>query len=418
MKLSKRLARSLSIFLAMILLLGTAACGLGSQKRENKDHLPTMTLALRSGIYSDVIISCLPKFEEEHGIFCEVLELSEEELHSAVAEDAANETGAYDLCMVDGSWMAEYTENGVLANLTELGYALDEDIIPATTEVCYHEGDVFLAPYYGNVTVLLYNKALLQEAGYDPASVGSLQDIYDICEKTKAGRNMGFMYRGDTPNNIVVDFLPILLSFGGWVVDEENNPTVDTEEFHEAMEFYLKLIATGKAAEKEDLIMAIANRAAVMGIGWPGWYTPAKNSSADYVALSGKEADESPEYNANVYGIWTLGIPANSGKKELAEELLSYLMDAKTQKETVPLGGVPCRYSSLHDEEVLADFPQYKAVCDALEGGVYRPIMVEWSDFYTILGNEMREIIAGNQSVDDGLKKAQTELSEMLSKEE
>ena len=31
--------------------------------------------------------------------------------------------------------MAEFTENGVLANLTELGYSLDDDVIPATTAI-------------------------------------------------------------------------------------------------------------------------------------------------------------------------------------------------------------------------------------------------------------------------------------------
>lgn len=407
----------LSIALVGSLVLTMASCG-SSKERSNPDNLPTITLALRSGIYADVIIECLPEFEEEHGIFCEVLELSEDELHSQVFEDAANEEGAYDLCMVDGSWMAQYTANGVLADLSELGYALDDDIIPATTEVCYYDGDVYLAPYYGNVTVLLFNKALVEEAGYDADSIESLEDILLICQDAKAGRNRGFMYRGDTPNNYVVDFLPILLSYGGWVVDENNQPTVDTEEFRNAMNFYLELIATGEAAAKDDLIMAVANQAAAMGVGWPGWYTPTKNSSADYVALSGKATADSPAYNANVYGIWTIGIPENSTNKDLATELLTYLMDKDVQKSTVPSGGVPCRYSSLKDPEVLSTFPQYEAVCDALEGGVYRPIMEEWSDFYTILGGEMAEIIGGSKTVDQGLSDAQRELAEMLSGKE
>ena len=55
---------------------------------------------------------------------------------SGAALDAVNEVGTYDLCMVDGSWMAEFTENGVLANLSEMGYSFDDDIIPATTTIC------------------------------------------------------------------------------------------------------------------------------------------------------------------------------------------------------------------------------------------------------------------------------------------
>ena len=410
----KQLPRKLiSIVLIICMGMSFAACA-ELAPRENNRHLPTMTLALRSGTYADVLVSCLPKFEEEHGIFCEVLELSEDELHNRVLEDAANESGLYDLCMVDGSWTAQYAANDVLADLSDLGYSLDPDIIPATTEICYHNGDVYLAPYYGNVTVLLYNKALIEEAGYQSEEIDSLQDIYDICTKTEAGGNYGFMYRGDTPNNVVVDFLPILLSFGGWVVDEENRPTVDTPAFHQAMDFYLQLIETGTATEKDQVIMAIANKAAAMGIGWPGWYKPEDGSSADYIALSGKASDNDPEHNANVYGIWAIGIPENSQNKELAAELLTYLMDPEVQKKTVPSGGVPCRYSSLQDPKVLESFPQYEAVCDALENGVYRPIMEEWSDFCKILGAEMKEIMDGRKSVDDGLADAQTKLEEML----
>lgn len=405
-----------ALLLVLCMMLSFASCSELTQ-RENVERLPTMTLALRAGNYADAIKSCLPKFEEEHGIFCEILELSEDELHQSILDDAKNEKGAYDLCMVDGSWMAQFTANDILSDLTELGFELDDDIIPATKEVCYHDGHVYLAPYYGNVTVLLYNKALIEEAGYQPESIKSLQDMYDICMKTSAKRNLGFMYRGDTPNNIVVDFLPILLSYGGWVVDEENHPTVDTPEFRQALEFYMQLIGTGQAAEKDELIMAIANKAAAMGIGWPGWYTPAEDSAADYIALSGKIADNSKAYNANVYGVWTIGIPKNSRKQELATELVTYLMDPVVQKGTVTSGGVPCRYSSLKDPAILESYPQYEEVCDALENGVYRPVMEEWSEFYQILGTEMKEILEGRKEVAAGLSDAQRQLEEMLGDE-
>lgn len=89
----------------------------------------TLTLALRAGTYAEVIKECLPQFEKDNNVTCEVLELEEDDLHSKVALDAVNKDGSYDLCMVDGSWMAEYTAGGVLANLTAAGYELDDDII-------------------------------------------------------------------------------------------------------------------------------------------------------------------------------------------------------------------------------------------------------------------------------------------------
>lgn len=408
-------------------LLGTAAffalfCAVGLLSCETKQTVlndkpvATLTLALRAGTYSEVIKSCLLDFQKENNVLCTVLDLSEDELHRRVADNAAYENGDYDFCMVDGSWMAEYTSKGVLANLSELGYSLDDDIIPATTVICYQNGGLYLAPYYGNVTVLLYNKLMVKEAGFSPSEIHSLDDMLKICQFARKRHNLGFMYRGDTANNIVVDFLPILLSYGGWVVDSLNNPTINTPEFLRAFNMYRQLIDTGRAAKKDDLIAAIANKSAAMGIGWPGWYTPTKNSSMDYLAITGRSRFGKATYNANIYGIWAVGIPANSRHKEYAVKLLAYLMDKKVQKATVIKGGVPCRYSSLKDEEILKKFPQYAVVCNALERGMYRPVMEEWTAFYTILGAHMKAILAGEEQMQAGLIAAELELKDMLAK--
>ena len=407
----------LTLVLAGAMVCSLAACG-GNNNSESSetsaDGRTQMSIALRGGVYADVLKECLPAFEEEHNVTIDVQELSEEDLHTSVALNATSAEGAYDLCMVDGSWMAEFTDAGVLANLTELGYELDEDIIEATTSICYVDDNVYLAPYYGNVTVLMLNKAIVEEAGYTADTVDSLEAVLDICQQAQANGKKGFIYRGDNQNNLVVDFLPILLSYGGWVVDENNQPTVNSEEFVNAMNYYMELIATGEAQVKDDLVASVDSGAAAMGIAWPGWYTPTADTPADYIALNGKATPDAEANNANVYGIWCLGIPSNSQNKELAAELLAYLMDPEVQYGTVASGGVPCRYSSLQDEEVLAQYPQYEVVCQALESGVYRPVIAEWTEFYTTLGSEMDNIINGAKTVEGGLNDAQAALEELM----
>lgn len=411
----------LTLVLALAMTLSLAACGGGGEDTADEGSEgstsgePTkMTLILRGGAYGESLEASLAPFEAEHNVDIEVMLMSFDDLHTGIALDAVNEVGTYDLCMVDGSWMAEFTENGVLANLTELGYSLDEDVIPATTTICYVGDDLYLAPYYGNVTVLLYNKANVEAAGYTGDTILSLEDMLAICEKAKADGKLGFIYRGDSQNNLVVDFLPILLSYGGWVIDSNNQPTVNTPEFKDAMNFYLKLIATGSAQVKDDLIASCDTGAGTMGVGWPGWYTPTADTAADYCAITGAVAKGGETHNANVYGVWTIGIPSNSQNKELATELLSYLMDKDVQKSTVPSGGVPCRYSSLQDAEILKTYPQYEVVCKALEGGMYRPVIAEWTQFYTILGAEMDNIVNGVKTVDQGLADAQTQLEALM----
>ena len=163
----------LTLILALAMVLSLAACG--GKKEEAKpaegdaqaSSEPTkMTLILRGGTYGDVIKAALPAFEAEHNVKCEVLDLSFDDLHTKIALNAPNPQGEYDLCMVDGSWMAEFTANNVLANLSDMGYSFDDDIIPATTDICMVDGDIYLAPYFGNVTVMLYNTQTSADAGY------------------------------------------------------------------------------------------------------------------------------------------------------------------------------------------------------------------------------------------------------------
>lgn len=382
-----------------------------SSKKHSKAIL---SLALREGSHADAIMKFLPEFEEKHNISCTVRQFSEKKLRDEIISDVVTNSGLYDLCMIDGSWSAEFIANNLLSNLSEYGYELDDDIIFETESICYDNSNLYLVPYYGNVSVLLYNKLIVREAGYQDENIGSLEDMLKICQEAKKRHNLGFMYRCDTENNIVVDFLPILLSYNAWVLDKDNNPTVDTPEWHKAMEMYLKLIETGRAASKKDLVDAISNKTAAMGIAWPGWYTPTRNSSIDYIALKGKVKNSSPQYNATIYGIWTLGIPSCSQNKKYAVELLKFIMDKENQKKSVLIGGIPCRYSSLTDPEVLRIFPQYDAVRNALETGVYRPQIKEWSEFYSILGKEMRLIINGKKTIDAGLADAQTKLEELM----
>lgn len=381
---------------------------------ENSAETTNMTLILRGGSYAEVIKQALPEFEESHNCKIEVLEMSFDDLHTGIALDAVNATGTYDLCMVDGSWMAEFTENNVLTNLSEMGYSFDEDIIPNTTKICMVGEDIYLAPYFGNVTVMLYNKANVEAAGYKPDDITTLEDMLTVAKASKEAGVNGFAYRGDTGDNIVSDFLPILLAHGGWVVDENNRPTVNTPEFKEAVNYYLELIGTGAAMSKDDVTAAVDNGSATLAIGWPGWYVPSADSAANYMVSPSVAKKGGESYNTSEYGTWTIGIPANSPHPDLALELLKYIMDPEVQLKSVANGGVPCRYSCLTNEEVLKEYPHLETVCKALENGVYRPAIAEWTEFTNILGAEMGNIMAGTKTVEQGLEDAQTQLETLL----
>ena len=416
--------KALSLILALAMALSLAACGgskteapadNGGSTADNTSAEPTqMTLILRGGTYAEALKASLPDFEAEHNVKIDVQELSFDDLHTGIALDAVNSTGAYDLCMVDGSWMAEFTENNVLANLSEMGYSFDDDIIPATTTICKVDDNIYLAPFFGNVTVMLYNKQLIADAGYTPEDITTFEDLKVIAQKTKDAGKTGFLIRGGSADNIVSDFIPHLLVHGGWVIDENNQPTVDTPEFKAAMQEYLDLYALGGTMDKDDIVAAIDGGTAALGQAWPGWYVPTADTNANYTVIPTKLNDSDTPKNTSMYGVWCIGIPNNAPHKDLALELLEYVMSPEVQLASIEVGGVPCRTSCLLNEDVLATYPQYETVCAALQTGVYRPVIAEWTQFTNILGTEMDNIIQGTKTIDQGLADAQTQLVELM----
>lgn len=382
--------------------------GCGTEEKAEK-----LVLAVRSGTYAEVIKMCLPAFEEQYGIACEVIEFSEDDLHTEIIRESLNHKGAYDIVMVDSSWVEECLAEGALANLTSIGYELDDDIIPATTTICVHDGKTYLVPYYGNVTVMLYNRTVAESLGYGEDDFQTMEDIMEFCRSSRSSGNGGFVARGDTDNNVVVDFLPVLRAFGGWVVDEKNKPTVDTPEFKAALEYYMELLETGGMMPKDELIKSIEGGNETVAVGWPGWYA-ADSVNSDYCAFPGMASSGAESFNSNIYGIWTLGIPANCKYKSSAVLLLEYLMDPEVQKSTIQAGGVPCRYSCLTDPEMVASNPHLEVICAALENGIYRPSTRKWPEFYAILGKRMNDIFAGNLDIDSGLLLAQDELEALM----
>ena len=94
--------------------------------------------------------------------------------------------------------------------------------------------------------------------------------------------------------------------------------------------------------------------------------------------------------------------------------MIEYLMDPQVQKNSISVGGVPCRYSSLNNQDVLRQYPHYQSICLALESGQYRPLITQWNDFCEILGSHMREAIERKKAADVCLDEAQKELENLM----
>lgn len=394
----KKIAVVLSLLLALCLFSTVLA-----------DDPETLTLILRAGTYADVLKQAIPAFEEANNCKIEFSEETFDDLHTKIALDAVNAEGAYDVLMLDGTWMTEFTENGVLANLSDLGYKFDEDIIPATTAAGVDaDGNIYMLPYYGNVTIFMYNKDLVDKYN-DGVVPATWNGVLELAQKMKAEGVDGYILRQGAGDPNVTDFLPVLKAFGGWVLNEDfTEVTLNTPEAKAALEFYIDLYKAGNLLDKDNMVAAVNNGSAAMAVGWPGW------GAANYTVIPTRVADDSEEQYTSIYGCWFLGMAENSAKKDLALKFLEYAMDPEVQLATVADGGVPCRESSLLAESTLESKPNLAVVYGALSTGTYRPAVGFYTDLVNTFGPYLDSAVMGTMSVDDALAQGQAACEALL----
>ena len=225
----------------------------------------TLTVAARGGSHVDAMNAVKEAFEQEHNVKVEIMGLESADLKQKIGLDSVNEVGELDLVMVDDPWMPEFGENGILANLTELGYEADADFAEKSLmlgRVPYATGDQFALPYSGNVILFFYNKDLFEKYGVAEAPT-DWAAVLEIAKKVKEGGEIGYVIRGQQGDPIVADFLPVLWAFGGNVFDEDLNVTIDSEEAKAALNLYIELLANGVNYEKNDIVAAVSEGKAI-----------------------------------------------------------------------------------------------------------------------------------------------------------
>lgn len=376
----------------------------------------TLVVAARGGSHVDAMNAVKDAFEAEHDVKIEILGLESADLKQKIGLDSVNEVGELDLIMVDDPWMPEFGENGILANLSELGYEADADFAEkslALGRVPYATGDIYALPYSGNVILFFYNKALFEK--YDVTEVpGDWAAVLEIAKKVSEGGEIGYVIRGTQGDPIVADFLPVLWAFGGNVFDEDFNVTIDSEEAKAALTLYMALLENGVNYEKNDIVAAVSEGKAAMSLGWPSWYISGETASAAYAPIPGKVDGGAEKNAAGMIGNWLMGVTANSGKKELALEFLKYVTSAEAQKTEALHGGVPTRASVLTDAGLTAKYAYFPTLLEATNESVARPRTPLWGEVQTALGAELSAAISGVKSVEDALTTARMQIEMIM----
>ena len=146
--------------------------------------------------------------------------MEEGDLRSAVTADVASGAGQYDIVTIGAYETPQWGANEWLVDLTEAlkaDAAYDvEDILPPVRDVNSIEGKLFAVPFYGESSILMYNKEVLDKAGVTLSANPTWQEVADAAKKVKTADMAGICMRGKPGwGDLFAPLTTVVQTFGG-----------------------------------------------------------------------------------------------------------------------------------------------------------------------------------------------------------
>ena len=194
---------------------------------------------------------------------------------------------APDMALLDTDKSRNLSEKNLVADINEYVEADDEFDKDDYIEVFYEQGvnadgKLFALPAYGTTQVLYYNKQIFADAGIDPTTIKTWQDLEAAAEKitTDDGSVIGW-----EPMWGYANLVDAALSNGASLISEDGETClINSPEWVDVWESFRQWI-------HDDQIMKVHSG----GQGWEYWYTTIddvlQNKAGGYTGSSGDQAD-------------------------------------------------------------------------------------------------------------------------------
>lgn len=371
------------------------------------------------------------------GVTVNWVTLDEGTLRSRVTTDIATKGGQFDVMTIGMYEAPMWGAKGWLKALEfDASYDVD-DILPAMRGGLSSGGNLYAAPFYGESSMIMYRKDLLDAAGMsmpDNPTWGHVQDAA-AAMTDRANGVSGICLRGKPGWGDNMAFLTTMAnSFGAKWFDEDWRPALDSPAWNHAVNFYvdlltkygppgsegnsfgeiLPLIQTGKCGMWIDATIAASFIS-----------DPSQSEVADVIAYAQSPVAVTSR-GANWLWAWALAVPAGTAQADDAQAFVQWatskdyitLVGNELGWGSVPTGTRASTYE-IADFQAAANFAEaeLKAIYSADPSfssqdptpyqGVQFAAIPEFQDIGAEVGQQMSAALAGTITVEQALISSQ-----------
>ncbi|WP_170431845.1 ABC transporter substrate-binding protein [Ruegeria arenilitoris] len=376
-------------------------------------------------------------FTAKTGHEVEWVTLEENVLRQRVTTDITTKGGQFDIMTIGMYETPIWGKNGWLVPLDDLPAEYDtDDILPAMRGGLSVDGTLFAAPFYGESSMIMYRTDLMEKAGLEMPDAPTWEfvaeaaramtdkdnGIYGICLRGKAGWGENMAFLTATAN-----------AFGARWFDEDWQAQFDQPEWKETLDFYVNLMTdagppgASNNGFNENLSLFQQGKCGMWidaTVAASFVTNPDDSTVADKVGFA-LAPDNGKGKRGNWLWAWALGIPAGTQKTDAAKEFIQWA----TSKEYIELVAEkegwanvpPGARTSLYEDPNYKDVPFARMTLESILSadptnptvdpvpyvGIQFAAIPEFAGIAGQVGQEFAAALAGQQSVDEALVKAQ-----------
>jgi sorbitol/mannitol transport system substrate-binding protein len=362
--------------------------------------------------------------------------LEENVLRQKVTTDIATKGGQFDVLTIGTYEVPIWGKQGWLVSLNDLPDSYNKaDLLPAIAGGLTVDGNLYASPFYGESSMVMYRKDLVEAAGLTMPDAPTWADIKKIADATtdKAKEQYGICLRGKAGWGENMAFLTAMSnSFGAKWFDMDWKPQFDQKPWADTLAFYLDLMnndgppgASNNGFNENLALMQQGHCTMWIDATVAASFVTGKDSTvADKMAFA-LAPDNGLGKRGNWLWAWSLAIPAGTQKEAAAKAFINWatgpdylaLVASKEGWANVP----PGTRTSLYNNPEYAKIPFAKMTLDSINSadptnptvdpvpyvGVQFVAIPEFAGIATEVGQQFSAALAGTTSAADALAAAQ-----------
>ena len=378
------------------------------------------------------------KFEEKNpDIKLNWVITEENVVRQRITTDVSTGSGQFDLVQIGPYETPIFAKRGWLKEMANLpaDYDLD-DVFKSLRDGLSYGGKLYALPFYGESSMLMYRKDLLDEKGLKMPDQPKYEDIKKIADALtdKAKGFYGITLRGKPGWGENMAFLGTLINtFGGTWFDMKWNPTLDTPEWKNAITFYIDLMKAdgppGATANgfNENLTLMTSGKAAMWidaTVAGGMLENPKESQVAGKMGYAPSPIEATPNGSHWLWS-WAFAIPKAAKQAEAAEKFAVWATSKDYIKLVAEDAGwarvPPGTRKSLYDNPEYQKAPFAAPTLQAMQTAdptnpCIKPVpytgiqfvgIPEFQSFGGVVGQNISGALAGKSSVDQALKDSQ-----------